>query len=205
MKFITYWSALAFIALLVLMSGIYYSQQIHFWPQGIHDWAQADRLSLAISFYDHGIDFFHPRTHNIYSTDGITGVELPLQSYLAAIGGKILGHNHINACFRLLDIIITCTGLLFLFLACYKATKDFVFSIFPALFIYMSPILIYYTCNYVPDSAACALTFISFYYIIDYTNTNNSRKLVWAIFILTLSSLIKTSEVIYLLGFLGSV
>ena len=205
MKNKTLWVVLGFIAILAIVCNIYYSEQIHFWPQGIHDWAQADRLSLAINFYDHGMDFFHPRTNNIYSTDGITGVELPLQSYIAAIGGKLLGRDHISACFRLLDILITCTGLVFLFMTCYKATKDFVFSMFTPLYMFMCPILIYYTCNYIPDSAACSLAFISFYFILGYIHNRTTRSMGWAVAVLTLAALIKTSLALYLLGFLGFV
>jgi hypothetical protein len=205
MKNKTLWAVLGFIAILAIVCNIYYSEQIHFWPQGIHEWAQADRLSLALNFYDHGMDFFHPRTNNLYSADGITGVELPLQSYIAALCGKVIGRGHISACFRLLDILITCTGLVFLFMACYKRTKDLLFSMFTPLFMFMTPILIYYTCNYIPDSAACSLAFISFYFILGYIDTNSTRKLVWAVAVLTLAALIKTSVGLYLMGFLGFV
>lgn len=198
-------SVTLFIAILFFFCSTYYHEMLHMWPRGIHDWAQADRLSLAINFYDRGMNFFLPATHNLWPTDGITGVEFPIQSYIAAIGAKFFGRNHISTLFRLLNVLISCTGLLFLFLACYRATKDFIFSIVPPLFMFCSPIYVYYTCNYLPDAAACSIAFISFYFLLIYLDKPTSKPLVLTIGLLTLAALIKTSVALYLFGFLGYV
>ncbi|WP_276132938.1 ArnT family glycosyltransferase [Polluticoccus soli] len=198
-------SVTLFIIILFFFCSTYYHEMLHMWPRGIHDWAQADRLSLAINFYDRGMNFFLPATHNLWPIDGITGVEFPIQSYVAAIGAKIFGRNHISTLFRLLDVLISCTGLLFLFLACYRATKDFVFSLVPPLFMFCSPIYIYYTCNYLPDAAACSIAFMSFYFLLIYLDKPTTKPLLFAIGLLTLASLIKTSIALYLFGFLGYV
>lgn len=198
-------SIFLFIAILVFFSVTYYHEMLFMWPGGIHDWAQSDRLSLAMNFYDRGMNFFKPATHNLWPEDGITGVEFPIQSYVAALAGKFLGRNHISTCFRLIDVVISCTGLLFLFLACYRATKDFIFSLVPPLFMYCSPIYVYYTCNYLPDAAACSISFIAFYFLLEYIDTSLKRSLVCTIALLTLATLIKTSVGIYLLGFMGYV
>src|SRR4051812_37150024 len=198
-------SIFLFIVILVFFSVTYYHEMLFMWPEGIHDWAQSDRLSLAVSFYDRGLNFFKPATNNLWPEDGITGVEFPLQSYIAALAGKILGRSHINTCFRLIDVMISCTGLLFLFLACYKRTKDFIFSLVPPLFMYCSPIYVYYTCNYLPDAAACSISFIAFYFLLEYIDTSSSRSLLLTLAVLTLATLMKTSLGIYLLSFMGYV
>jgi hypothetical protein len=171
-------------------------------PHGIHAWAQADRLSLAVNFYDNGMNFFKPATNSLYSEQGITGVEFPIQAYIAALGGKIFGREYISLCFRLLDTIVSCIGLIFLFRAGYKRTKDFVCSAVTPLFVFCSPIYIYYTCNYLPDTVAASLVFIAFYYTLFYSEEFATKHFVRAVLFLTLATLIKTSVGLYLCGFL---
>lgn len=198
-------SITGFTVILLFFCYTYYPGMLHMKPRGIHDWAQADRLSLAMRFYDDGMNFFKPATHNVYSTNGITGVEFPLQAYMAAIAGKVIGRGHISTCFRLIDTIISCIGLLFLFMAGYKRTKDFVWSAITPLFVFCSPMFIYYTCNYVPDSASVAILFIAFYFVLDYFSERRTNDLLAAIAFMTLATLIKTSEGLYLVGFIGLV
>jgi hypothetical protein len=172
-------------------------------PQGIHDWAQADRLALAIGFYDNGMNFFLPTTYNQYSVNGITGVEFPLPAYLAALGGKLLGRDSISIAFRFIDTLVACISLIFLYLACYKRTKDFAFSMFTPLFLFCSPIFIYYTCSYIPDATAVAIIFIAFYFMLQYLDHYTTKPLLIGLALLTLATLIKTSTGIYLIAYGG--
>ncbi len=194
-----------FFIVLILVSLTYYGQMWMMLPSGIHAWAQADRLSLAIKFYDNGMNFFRPSTFNIMSRDGVTGVEFPIQSYLAAVCGKIFGRTYISLSFRLLNTFISCIGLTFLFTTVYKRTKDFLFAAVPPLFLFCSPVFIYYTCNYLPDTAGASLILIAFYYILNYIDERKNADLIKALLWLTLASLIKTSGVIYIFGLGGFV
>ena len=191
-----------FLLILVFFCVSYYHELLFHMPYGIHTWAQADRLSLAINFYDNGMNFFKPATNSLYAEQGITGVEFPIQAYMAAIVGKIFGRQYIYISFRLLSVIISCTGLLFLFLASYRATKDFIISLVTPLFVFCSPVFIYYTCNYLPDAAAASVAFIAFYYILRYADSLSARHFIWSIVFLTLATLMKTSVGLYLCGFL---
>lgn len=175
------------------------------YPAYMHDWAQADRLSLALNFYDEGMDFFKPRTNNLGSTERVSGVEFPIQSYTAAALGFIFGREHISTCFRLLDIIISCTGLFFLFLTCYRATKNFILSAFPPLFLFCSPVYVFYSGTYMPDTAATSITFIAFYYIFSCFRMPNDRKVLKIAVLLTLAGLIKTSAAYCLTAFAATV
>lgn len=194
---------LLFALIVIFFITTYYHEMIFMMPQGIHSWAQADRYSLAVNFYDHGMNFFKPATHNLYAQDGITGVEFPIQAYLAAIGGKIFGREYISVCFRGVNTIINGISLLFLFHWVYRETKIFWVSILPPLFLFCSPVYIYYTCNYLPDATATAIAIVAFYYVYNYIKSPNDRSYAIGIIILTLASLIKTSAAVYLIGFLG--
>ena len=72
------------VALFLLLALVYYLPSLNWLPRGIHEWAQADRLALAISFYDNGMHFFRPQTLNLSALDGVVGVEFPLMAWLAA-------------------------------------------------------------------------------------------------------------------------
>ncbi len=186
--------------ILAVCCNNYYGDIINKLPFGIHEWAQADRYALAINFYDNGLDFFHPATQNLGSVRGIVGVEFPIQAYLAALIAHITGRGSISLVFRLLDILIAATGLYFLFRAVYNATRDFIFSITAPLFVFCSPVFIFYAGNYLPDPAAAAITFIAFYYLLEAMRLNKQGTLMTAIAFATLATLIKTSAGIYLGG-----
>ncbi len=189
-----------FWAIAILYCIVYYSDVVGRLPYGIHDWAQADRLSLAINFYDHGMNFLQPATQSLYSKDGIAGVEFPLQSYLAAALGYIFGRQQISNCYRLLDICIALSGLYALFLIVYERTRDFVCSIFTPLFIFCSPVYVYYSGNFLPDSAAVSICFIGFYFFFRYLRDDRLKSLYSSFTWLTLAVLIKTSTITYLAG-----
>ncbi|RYD59367.1 MAG: hypothetical protein EOP56_00440 [Sphingobacteriales bacterium] len=194
-----------FVALLLLGCIILYHHVIFLYPAYMHDWAQADRLSLAINFYDRGMNFFKPATHSLYSIDGITGVEFPIVSYLAAALGHIFGRGAISTCFRVLNIGITCLGLSFLFAAGYRITKSFWLSAFIPFFIFCAPVYSYYTSTYMPDSSGASVVFIGLYFMQQYLQKRDNRSLLSTIGLLTLATLMKTSTGIYCLGFLSLV
>ncbi len=188
--------------LLCFFASTYYSEFIHDLPFGLHSWAQADRLALAYGFYDNGLDFFHPATNSLNSVKGIVGVEFPLQAYVAAALAKIFGRDQICAIFRLEDIILAITGLYLLFCAAYAITRDLVVSMFAPLFIFCSPVFVFYSSSFIPDPAAASLLFIAFYFLISHHRTGRFASLLTSIAIATLAVLIKSSTIPYLAGIL---
>lgn len=183
----------------------YYPSLLSMGPSLIHAWAQGDRYSLALNFYDHGMDFFHPRTSNIHSTDGITGVEFPIQAYLAAICGHLFGRENISISFRLITVAISFAGLYALFLAVYKRTSDVIAAVTIPAIIFSAPVFIYYTCNYLPDTAGTSLAFIAIYFILKYHEEQSPKSYYIALAFLMFGALIKTTIAVYLLGFIGFV
>ena len=193
---------LPYILASILFTGIsflFYFPVIGFLPRGIHEWAQADRLSLAITFYDFGLDFFHPRTLSFDSIDGITGVEFPIQAYLAAVLGHIFGRSSIPALFRCVTITFAISGYFYLFRIVFERTGSFFAALIPAFFLLASPVFSYYSGNYLPDPASTALVFVGFYYIQRYLfNGYYFNQLIIGIVFLTLATLVKSSSAIYL-------
>lgn len=197
------WPHLAILFVLFFFAFTYYSTIVDSLPIGIHSWAQGDRLSLAYGFYDNGMDFLHPATNNLGSDFGIVGVEFPLQAYLAAVLAKIWGRESLSTCFRLVDMGIAILGLYFLFLTIYSRTKNFFIAAFAPLFFFCSPVYIFYSGNYLPDPASVSITFIAFYFLLKYFEEDSFLNLLSTGVFLTLASLIKTSTVHYLIGFMA--
>jgi hypothetical protein len=194
------WAALG---IFVVLSLVFYGPFLGRLPEGLHAWAQADRLALALNFYDFGFDFWHPRTSSLNSIGGITGVELPLPAYLAALGGRVFGRGAISVVFRLIDVAITVLGFWYLFRIVFERTHSFVAALVPAAFLLCSPTYAFYAGTYLPDPVSLSLSFVGYYYWLRFFDTGVFRNLVVAIAVLTLASLLKTTTALYLAAIVG--
>jgi 4-amino-4-deoxy-L-arabinose transferase-like glycosyltransferase len=177
---------------------LYYLPSLRWLPRGIHEWAQADRLAIALSFYDHGLHFFRPQTLNITSYDGIVGVEFPLMAYLAALGAKLLGRGALVPLYRALTISTAWLAYYYLFRLVFDRTRQFVAALVPGVFLAASPVFAYYAGNFMPDPASAALVLVALYYLLRYPSSRRFRDIAGAIAILTLATLTKLSGGIYL-------
>lgn len=191
---------IVFTFLFVIISCIRYHDFLFELPYGLHEEAQADRLALAIQFYDDGMNFFKPRTYNMAAEDRIVAAEFPIHSYTAAAIAKIFGREYINTIYRLLTLVIVYAGLLALFLTAFKATKDRIVSLFVPFFLFCSPVFAYYACTAMPDAAAVGICFIGFYFFYSWLSSHRLSDLRKAIIFFTLATLIKTTLGIVLLA-----
>lgn len=182
---------------------LYYLPSLRWLPRGIHEWAQADRLAIAISFYDHGLHFFRPQTLNITSYDGIVGVEFPLVAYLAALGAKLLGRGAVVPLYRALTIGTAWLANYYLFRLVFDRTRQFVAALVPGIFLAASPVFAYYAGNFMPDPASAALVLVAMFYLLRYPSSHRFRDLAVAIVLLTLATLTKLSAGIYLVAALS--
>jgi hypothetical protein len=193
---------LLFILVLILLCIGFYNYQFFQLPYGVHEWSNAERFALAAGFFDNGMNFFLPSTYNQYSINGISGHEFPIQSYLAAVLAKLFGRDSISMCFRLIDIIMFGIGLCSLFALVYKRIRIFVVALIAPMMLIASPMLVDYAGGYLPDPFSSSLVFVSFYFLADYFDNDGAVSFNKSVFFLTLATLVKTSSVIYLAGFL---
>lgn len=191
---------LAAAVLIVVLGILFYWPYVSRMPSGYHSWAQGDRLALAINFYDYGFNFWKPRTSDVGSIGGVTGVEFPLQPYLAALGGLVFGRSSINTVFRVLDVGVTLLGFFYLFRLVFERTNHFVAALVPACFLLSSPSFIFYAGNYLPDPFSLSLSFVGYYYWFRFFDERQFRHLVVGILVLTLASLIKTTTALFLVS-----
>jgi hypothetical protein len=184
---------------------VYYLPSLTGMPRGIHEWAQADRLALAISFYDNGLHFFRPQTLNLSALDGVVGVEFPLVAWLVAVLAKVTGRGSIVLWFHLLDIGTAVAGYYFLFRLVFERGGNFVAALLPGVFLATAPVFAYYAGNYLPDPVGASLVVVASYFLLRFGQQFRFADLVGALVLYTLATLIKTSAGTYQLAAIGLV
>lgn len=197
-----HWLAVAFFLALAL---VYYLPSLHWLPRGIHEWAQADRLALALSFYDHGLNLFRPQTLNISAIDGVVGVEFPVVAWLVALLAKATGRGSIVLWFHVLDIGVAVTGYYYLFRLVFERSGNFVAALLPGVFLATAPVFAYYAGNYLPDPVGASLAVVGAYYLLRFVRAPRFADLLRALGLLTLATLIKTSTGTYQVAAIGLV
>lgn len=190
---------IAFLLFLVL-SFFYYREEVTWLPAGIHNWAQGDRYALALNFYDNGLNFFQPATNSELSVNGMAAPEFPLQSYLAACFAKLIGRTYISLLFRLITLSFSGIAFMVLFQWGKKMGGNFFVSLLPPLFLFTSPVFIYYSCNYLPDTASVSLVMVSFYFLYLFSRNYTAKHGLLSIFFVSTATLIKMSSGIYLVA-----
>ncbi|UOQ98180.1 glycosyltransferase family 39 protein [Hymenobacter sp. 5317J-9] len=189
--------------LFVLLGAVCYWPYLTLLPNGIHAWAQSDRYTLAINFYDYGLDFFTPRTSYLGSIGGVTGVEFPVQAYAAALGGVVFGRSSILPLFRLLDVAMVMLGFYYLFRLVFERTGNFTAALVPAAFLLSSPVFAFYAGTTLPDPFSLSLSFIGYYYWLRFFDSRHFPDLRKALLILGLAALVKTTTAMHLMAVIG--
>jgi hypothetical protein len=167
-----------FVILLSALSILYQYPSIIFKrPQSIHHWRQSDCASFALNYYQTGMHFFQPQTHNLTSDNSTTSYsatsEIPFWYYFIAILYKIFGyHDYI---YRGLNTFIFLLGLYYLFKTFYLLLDNFFWSWTITLFFFTSPVLVYYGNNFLTDSSAFAFILIAWYFFLKFYRTNSQR------------------------------
>lgn len=157
------YKSLIFIVLLLTLAMYYHYDEILLKrPQSTHKWRQTDCASLALNYYQNGMKFFTPETHNLTSDGGTSGKaatsEVPLLYFFVALLYKIFGyHEYI---YRLLNTAIFLSGLFYLHKIFRLFISDAFWSIGFALIFFTSPVLVFYGNNFLTNSSALALSII---------------------------------------------
>ncbi len=175
-----------FVALLIAVAGLYQYQQIVFYqPQSVHKWRQSDCASLALNYYQGGMQFFKPEVHNLTSKGGTSGLaytsEMPLLYYGVALVYQVFGpHDFI---YRILNTLIFLIGIFYLFRLILLVTSDRVWSMLVSLLFFTSPVLVYYGNNFLTNTTELAFTLIGWYYFTEFLFTKKSRSLFTSLII----------------------
>ena len=199
-----YKHSLVFITLFFCICIFYNFHEIfQFGPRSTHQWRQSDSASIAMNYYQDGMDFFKPRTHYVMGGEGfVTGVgEAPIFYYLVGIFYKVFGAH--DGIFRLLSLLTLLAGFFLISKLIFEETNDLFFSLFPVVFLMASPVIAFYSFNFTPNIPAQGLSFIGIWFFYLFYQKGNVKFLYWCCFFCTLAGLIKVSALIAFLSFFG--
>ncbi|MDD4755923.1 MAG: glycosyltransferase family 39 protein [Prolixibacteraceae bacterium] len=184
-----------FLLALAGISYIYgYHKIIDYPPYSIHQWRQADGLSIALNYYKEGMNFFEPKIHFNYSDEGRAVGEFPIIYYLNAIIWKITGQSHFTA--RLINLLLVYTGLFALYKSIYHLMNSHFQAIIIPLIVFSSPLMAFYSNNFLVNAPALSLLFVCWYYFIRYYKDKSLRYLGLFAFFATISVLLRTTMII---------
>jgi hypothetical protein len=165
-------------------------------PQSIHNWRQCDGASLALNYYQEGMQFFKPRTHGLYSDNETTGYtapsEIPILYYFVAMLYKVFGYH--EYLFRLTNLIFFFLGLLYLFKLAQALLKNFFYAAAVVVLLFSSPVIVYYANNFMPNTVALSFTIIGWYYFYQYYLNQKTRVFLIATLFFGLAGAMKITE-----------
>ncbi|MBN1821460.1 MAG: glycosyltransferase family 39 protein [Prolixibacteraceae bacterium] len=192
-----------FLLLLLVLSYIYDFQKIIVKePQSIHLWRQCDCLSFAQNYYKENIGFFEPEVHQIgVHGNGKTVSDFPLIYYLVGKTWRITGqHEYI---FRGLVLLLFFTGLYFLHRTLIQLFQNKIWAIVIPLILFTSPVLVYYSNNFLMNVPAFSLVLIAWYFFFRFYKTSQIKWLWVTMGLLTFAGLFKTTALLSYFALLG--
>ncbi len=178
------------IILLAIFIFLDYQSILFLRPQGIHFIRQTDCLSFVANYYKNGFDFFHPQVYNLHCSNGRAVCEFPILYYITAL--LYLVFNEHEFILRLINIIITSIGFLYLYKLLKLLLKDIIYALIFCFLFISSTVLLFYINNFLPDASALGFILIGWYCFFIFIKTNSNKKyfLIGCIFF-SLASLIK--------------
>jgi hypothetical protein len=200
------YAAFLFIAILTVVSFYYGYNKIAFKkPQSVHKWRQSDCASIALNYYQGGMHFFSPETHNLTSDGGTSGQsmtsEIPVLYYSVACFYSVFGyHDYI---YRIFNTLLFLLGLFYLFRLLRFLIKDVFWAITLALLFFTSPILVYYGNNYLSNSSALAFSIIGWYYFIRFYSEGKTKWFYISMAVFFLAAAFKVTALFSLFAVTG--
>jgi hypothetical protein len=189
---------LIFLLCLLGLSLLYsYPAVLFLRPAAMHQWGQCDRASFALNYYKEGLSFFQPEVNNLWGDNtGKAASELPLLQYVVAQLWKVFGFH--EWMYRGLEVLMLFCGLYYLFLTFRLFVKNTFLCLAGTLFIFTSPIIVFYGNNFLTDAPSFSLSLIGWYYFFLFRERDKPKHLLISVAWFTLASLLKISSMINL-------
>lgn len=197
-------TTLLFIVLLIGMSFLYrYDKIITLRPCSIHQHRQCDCLAITYNYYQYHTNFFEPQTNLLTGKDfdGKNVSELPILHYGVAQLWKVFGYH--EWIYRLVVLLIMYAGLLALFKVFQQLLNDPFWQIILPLWLFSSPILIYYGNNFLADVPALSFAFAGWYFFTRYVRKQRLSSLIWVFVFFGIAMLLKITAGMSFLALAG--
>lgn len=180
------------VCLLFLLN--FYSETLLYRPNSVHQWRQVDCLSITKNYYEEGMDFFSPKIHSLRAPGGKAVSEFPILNYTVAFLWKIFGEHEFI--YRLLDYIIYLTSIFILFNVLKKFFGFRAHIFFMVGLLLTSPLLTYYSFNFLSDVPALSFSIMSFSLLFLFYKTGRIYLFYLSLVFATIAVLLKASALI---------
>lgn len=197
--------------LLIIATFFVYLPHLLLLPVGRHVWAQSDFLALAEGFVRNGLDFFHPQTYQLNlqfpSTvppvvfEGITSVDFPIHPYLIAVISTLFKAIPIQVIFRLYTFLWAVFATIKVFQLGIRLGVGQIKAFFLAALLLLNPGLFLYQFGFQPTSIALDCTVVAILYAALSFKSNCRRDYLFALLFFTLSTLVRTTHILFFAGF----
>ncbi|MNK02269.1 hypothetical protein D3C87_200900 [compost metagenome] len=125
------------------------------------------------NFYEESANILYPRIDFAGEKTGITGMEFPLLNYADYLVSEVFGYQHWYG--RLVNLIVSSLGIWFFFLVLKRYfSRETAFN---AAFILLVSIWFAYSRKIMPDTFACSLVIMGFYYACRYFEEDRRKWL----------------------------
>jgi len=176
---------------IVLFFVNFYNESLFFRPRSYHQWRQSDCLSITKNYYEEGMHFFSPKIHYQGTKDGRAVSEMPILNYTTACFWKIFGEHEFI--YRLLEYLIYLTAIFVFFNTLLKISQSTILSFFLCSLLLTSPLLTYYSLNFIADVPALSFAIISFCLLWQHIQEPSKKKFFTALVTGGLAVLLKAS------------
>ena len=166
----------------------------------MHFMRQTDSLSFVSQYFNNGFHFFDPQLFNLKNIDGRAACEFPILYYITSLLYLILGKKLFLL--KFIHLLISFTGLFYVFRLAYLILKDYLYAILITLFLCTSTVYNFYAFNYLPDAPALGFVFMAWYYGFQFSLKGEKSALIKAFVFFTLGSLIKVTYLINPIAFI---
>lgn len=173
-------------------------------PQPYHQWRQADCLSLTYNYYDGTATFFEPAIHQYFSDDNTSGKsagEFPLLYYFMAKFWQVFGQSEFA--YRLFTYLLCFISLFALFKLLKELFENKFYAYIGSFLVLTSPVIAYYSINFLTDVPAFNLMLSGWYYYYKYFKQKEIRYFIVALLFFTLATLLKISAGMSLVALIG--
>lgn len=191
---------LSFLVIFILLFFFLgYNKILDLGPKSIHAWRQSDSYSFALTYFYENNKLLEPSLlFTGENGDSRAISEFPILYYITAKIWKLTGITPMPL--KFLNFLILLTGLFHLALLTKKILKDNFWAMFVVLFLFSSPILGYYSFNFIPNIPAFGFALTGLYYLYLFGTSGKTSHLVTYTLIFALATLIKVTSLISLLG-----
>lgn len=185
----------AFLGMIFVFSVAYaYWEYINKSPFSVHAWRQADCVSITQNYYAENSPFFEPKMHAQISKNGSGISEFPLFYYVSAKCWTFFGKSYVWN--RLLNVLFVYIGLYFLYRLSYQIFNSITFSLLTVALFFTSPVVIYYTNNFMSNVPALMAVIIGWWFLSKYYYQQQFKYLLAAFLFFVFAALLRFTMIL---------